>query len=111
VPLGFPRAPSNLDFTPAERLAQSLLKAERRPTPARLSVPCTKNDHSHCFVENCTCKICHPAQECFSALPSFASVQITAHLTAVQPTNPTAVNQESTAVWNEKSRPYYRPVG
>jgi len=31
---GFPRAPSNLDFTPAERLAQSLLKAREAPTHA-----------------------------------------------------------------------------
>jgi hypothetical protein len=41
---------------------------ERRPTPARLSVPCAKNDHSHCFMENCICKICHPPK---SASPPY----------------------------------------
>ena len=34
---GFPRAPSNLDFTPAERLAQNLLKAREAPhTPEEM---------------------------------------------------------------------------
>jgi hypothetical protein len=34
---GFPRAPSNLDFTPAERLAQSILKAREAPhTPEEM---------------------------------------------------------------------------
>jgi len=41
---------------------------ERRPKSARLSVPCAKNDHSHCYMENCTCKICnHPPKTASSS--------------------------------------------